>query len=156
METTITIKITADKNDWHAVIAEEREGAKVCRAKSYSFDTMPEDFGRALESYLDRNVLTPIARKLPLKSYTYVESMHTVGVIDRFDSGYRNCGLRSIGGDYSAFDKDTILRGVAELNRLEGVTPAQAKAMEIGSMFGWACPGADPDNYNDDGTPKGT
>ena len=32
-------------------------------------------------------------------------------------------------------------------NARHGVTPAQAEAMEIGSMFGWDVPGADPDTW---------
>jgi hypothetical protein len=37
-----------------------------------------------------------------------------------------------------------------EMNRRHGITKAQAKAMEIGSMFGWHVPAANPDNYDDD------
>ena len=36
---------------------------------------------------------------------------------------------------------------VDELNGNLGVTPAQRQAMEIGSMAGWAVPGADPSSY---------
>lgn len=32
-------------------------------------------------------------------------------------------------------------------NQRLGVTDAQRKAMEAGSMFGWGCPGADPKTY---------
>lgn len=32
-------------------------------------------------------------------------------------------------------------------NARHGVTAAQREAMEIGSMFGWDVPGADPDNH---------
>ena len=150
METTVTIKITADKNDWRAVIAEEREGAKVTEARSFCFDTMPEDFGKALESYLDWNVLTPMARKLPLRSYTYLPTERKIGRIDRFCSGYYDTSETLT----AAATAEDIEQFVAMLNKKEGVTPAQAKAMEIGSMFGWGCPGADPENYNEDGTPK--
>lgn len=32
-------------------------------------------------------------------------------------------------------------------NKYHGVTPAQVMAMEMGSMFGWHVPGANPDHY---------
>lgn len=35
-----------------------------------------------------------------------------------------------------------------EYNRRHNITAAQVEAMEIGSMFGWEVPGADPDNFN--------
>jgi hypothetical protein len=35
---------------------------------------------------------------------------------------------------------------VEGFNRRHGVTPAQVQAMEIGSIFGWDVPGADPDH----------
>ena len=39
-------------------------------------------------------------------------------------------------------------------NAAHGVTAGQAEAMLTGSMFGWHTPGANPDNYNEDGTLK--
>lgn len=38
-----------------------------------------------------------------------------------------------------------------ELNDSIGVSKAQAAAMKIGSMFGWDVPGANPENYDDNG-----
>lgn len=35
----------------------------------------------------------------------------------------------------------------ARLNAQAGVTDAQIEAMQVGSMFGWHVPGADPDQY---------
>jgi hypothetical protein len=37
------------------------------------------------------------------------------------------------------------------LNAALRVTPAQVQAMVAGSMFGWSCPGADPNNYDERG-----
>lgn len=42
----------------------------------------------------------------------------------------------------------------AELNRIAGVTPAQAQAMLAGSMFGWHTKAANPDNYDTNGQLK--
>lgn len=39
-----------------------------------------------------------------------------------------------------------------KFNEVFKVTEAQREAMEAGSMFGWGVPGANPDNYNEDGT----
>lgn len=40
------------------------------------------------------------------------------------------------------------------LNAESRITRGQREAMEQGSMFGWELPIADPDNWNEDGTPN--
>lgn len=37
------------------------------------------------------------------------------------------------------------------MNHELGITPAQAEAMKVGSMFDWNAPGADPKNYDENG-----
>ena len=150
MKTTIKIVLETTQDGWNATIAEERDGAPVAKIESYEFDTMPYVFGREVETYFDAYILTPMAMKLPLKSYTYLPTERKIGRIDRFCSGYYDTSETLTD---AATDED-IKQFVALLNKKEGVSPAQAKAMEIGSMFGWGCPGADPANYNEDGTPK--
>ena len=58
---------------------------------------------------------------------------------------------------YSITEKDlgslTPREAADRLNRELGVSKAQERAMVMGSMFGWAVPGADPDNYPADKTP---
>ena len=41
-----------------------------------------------------------------------------------------------------------------QMNKDLGVTKAQAEAMFVGSLFGWNVPGANPDNYDENGNPK--
>ena len=36
-----------------------------------------------------------------------------------------------------------------KFNAEKGVTAKQIEAMQVGSMFGWHVPGADPDSYDD-------
>lgn len=38
-----------------------------------------------------------------------------------------------------------------ELNELLGVSKAQAKAMYMGSMFGWSVPASNPKSYDENG-----
>lgn len=45
-------------------------------------------------------------------------------------------------------------RPADELNEILEVTKAEKRAMEWGSMYGWDTPGANPNRYNEDGTPK--
>lgn len=60
--------------------------------------------------------------------------------IKRGESGY----YRS---DWNTADR-VQNRELADFHNQElGVTEAQRKAMEAGSIFGWNCPGADPKTY---------
>lgn len=45
-------------------------------------------------------------------------------------------------------------RPADELNEEIGVTKAQRKAMEMGSLFAWDIPAANPLNYDEDGKLK--
>lgn len=36
-------------------------------------------------------------------------------------------------------------------NEVLGITKAQEECMKVGSMFGWDVPGADPNNYDENG-----
>lgn len=49
---------------------------------------------------------------------------------------------------YRPYNKDPD-----EFNRVVGITPAQREAMVAGSMFGFDVPGANPENYDEDGKP---
>ena len=40
-------------------------------------------------------------------------------------------------------------RAANEMNRELCISPAQAEAMKVGSMFGWNVPGADQKNYDE-------
>lgn len=51
---------------------------------------------------------------------------------------------RGVAGFYPFPGKDA-----ERFNARHGVTKAQRLAMEIGSMFGWEVPGADPDSHID-------
>ena len=42
---------------------------------------------------------------------------------------------------------------IDDMNESVGATKAQVKAMEVGSMYGWTVPGADPKNYDEAGMP---
>lgn len=45
------------------------------------------------------------------------------------------------------WDKNVVKFTADELNSIRGVTPEQVKAMEIGALFGWNVPGADPEYH---------
>ena len=60
--------------------------------------------------------------------------------IRRGETGYYH-------SDFNSSDKEANIEAADYNNERLGVTPAQRQAMEIGSMFGWDVPGADPANY---------
>lgn len=70
--------------------------------------------------------------KLP--DMCFVEHMGKAVIVKNGESGYY------------PLDFDLPVEHIDEHNENLGVTKAQAKAMKIGSLFGWDVPGADPDH----------
>lgn len=91
------------------------------------------------------NTVIPLRSSLPEKCFAALETTGEVIIIHRGAKGYTPTGQRPEG----AGGQDEVDR----LNETIGVTKAQAAAMLAGSMFGWACPGADPANYDVQGRP---
>jgi hypothetical protein len=86
--------------------------------------------------------MSKVIEKLPEKCYGILLATNELIIIRRGEDGY----YPMKDGPYYT-DKETV----SEMNAKIGVTPAQAEAMSMGSMFGWNTPGADPDNYDEDG-----
>jgi len=78
-----------------------------------------------------------IIASLPPKCYsvTDVEDKDTLILIRAGLSGFQ-----------SILTAENPQRAADLFNKNLGVTKAQHDAMVAGSMFGWGCPGADPDN----------
>ena len=76
--------------------------------------------------------------KLPEACFALNRMDKKVIVIKRGETGYYKTDWPA---GYTQADVDS-------LNIQRGVTKAQAMAMEVGSMFGWDVPGANPDSYN--------
>jgi hypothetical protein len=78
----------------------------------------------------------PTLSKLPSIAFTALPATGETVAILRGQSAYYHIG--------SAKSPD-------ELNRMYGVTRAQALAMLAGATHGWSTPLADPDNYDAEG-----
>ena len=74
------------------------------------------------------------------------------------DTGALICIKRGESGyypsDWNTNDKERNIQIRDDANESLGVTDAQRKAMEAGSMFGWTVPGADPANYQEHQGPQ--
>lgn len=85
--------------------------------------------------------------KLPELCYVLLEHNapgKRIAIISAGESGYYPTKL----DDNPSLGVDQLRTVVSHLNRRLGVTPAQAEAMFVGSLFGWDVPGADPDRYS--------
>jgi hypothetical protein len=78
----------------------------------------------------------PTLSKLPSIAFTVLPATGETVAILRGESAYYHIGS---------------VKSPDELNRMYGVTPAQARAMLAGATHGWATALADPDNYDADG-----
>lgn len=81
-----------------------------------------------------------IAEGLPEMCFSTLPGTGELICIKRGESGYYP-------SDWNTPDKERNIEIADDANESLGVTPAQRQAMEVGSMFGWDVPGADPGNY---------
>ena len=100
-------------------------------SSDWSLQTEEERFGPA---YADG---------LPELCFTVIKSTGELACIKRGEMGY----YRS---DWNTSDRAQNEELAAEQNERLGVTEAQRRAMEVGSMCGWNVPGADPKRYEAD------
>ena len=89
----------------------------------------------------EQECFTPkLAERLPELCFSTLPGTGALICIKRGESGYYP-------SDWNT-DDPAQNRELADYNNERlGVTPAQEKAMKIGSMFGWSVPGADPSCY---------
>lgn len=90
--------------------------------------------------------ITPLRSSLPEQCYSALLDTGAVVILKRGETGYYKT-------DIPFQDKEAAKQLVAEYNEKLGVTKAQSEAMKAGSMFGFEVPGADPKNYDENGTP---
>ena len=91
------------------------------------------------------NMITPLRASLPDKCYGYLRSTGDIVIIRRGIDGYFPTDMR-------ISDIESAKSIVREYNEAMEVSKAQEQAMMAGSMFGWHVPGADPTNYDENGT----
>ena len=99
-------------------------------SSDWSLQTEEERFGRA---YADG---------LPELCFTVIKSTGELACIKRGEIGYYK-------SDWNTSDRTQNEELAAAQNERLGVTEAQRRAMEVGSMCGWNVPGADPKRYEE-------
>lgn len=94
--------------------------------------------------------------QLPVECWGILPADQSLIKITAGESGYRPTK-----GDKKWLEQGLKLHGVKTtdeladvLNKTSGITKAQRKAMEWGSMFGWGHGLADPDRYDEEGKPR--
>ena len=99
-----------------------------------------------LAELLERNGCTmiPLRSSLPEQCYGVLAE---TGEIIIFQKGENKYSVT----DFATGNKENDLALVEMYNAKLDVSKAQAAAMQIGSMFGWAVPAADPANYDENG-----
>lgn len=89
---------------------------------------------------------TKTAEGLPERAYTiHPSEPGTVIRLNRGESGYQI---------EARYEDPKTAQDVADKANGPSMTKAQVEAMLAGSMFGWSCPGADPETYTEDGASK--
>lgn len=92
------------------------------------------------------NTVIPLRSTLPEQCYSVLPNAGQLIIIKKGESGYYRTDI-----DMGSKAENRAL--AEEYNAKSGISKAQEQAMSVGSMFGWAVPGADPKNYDDQGQP---
>lgn len=88
-----------------------------------------------------------LAEGLPELCFSTLLTTGDLICIKRGETGYYP-------SDWDTGDKEKNVELAEQLNEQLGVTMWQRKAMEVGSMYGWDVPGADPAKYLEDHDPQ--
>ena len=88
-----------------------------------------------------------LAEGLPEMCFSVLPDTGALICIKRGESGYYP-------SDWSTGDRARNIQIRDDANESMGVTDAQRRAMEAGSMFGWHVPGADPAAYQEQEAPQ--
>ena len=88
--------------------------------------------------------VVPLRASLPERCYSILTETGEPIILVKGEYGY----YRS---DVQCISKADAREFVNERNAALGVSRAQESAMQVGSMFGWDVPGADPAAYDHDG-----
>ncbi len=81
---------------------------------------------------------------LPEVCYSVLPGTGELIIIKRRESGYYRT-------DHSSNDKSANIELRDFYNEGLGVTKVQEECMKVGSMYGWNVPGANPNNYDENG-----
>lgn len=83
-------------------------------------------------------------KTLPELCYSVLGTTGELIIIKKDESGYYHT-------DYSTNDKSENMKLKDYYNDRLGVTHVEEMCMKCGSMFGWHVPGANPNNYDENG-----
>lgn len=92
-------------------------------------------------------MLTLTCTKLPHECFVFLRGSTPQQAVGKVVLGVQGYYIPCDDRIYHLDKPEDARQLVQNLNKELGVTPLQARCMEIGSMFGWEVPGADPDSY---------
>lgn len=91
--------------------------------------------------------IIPLRNSLPERCYSTLIETPTIVILKRGETGFYATDIPP------AKTREEAEALVDHYNGELGVSKGQQAAMQAGSMFGFACPAADPKNYDANGTP---
>lgn len=91
--------------------------------------------------------IIPLRNSLPERCYSTLIETPTIVILKRGETGFYTTDIPP---DKTREEAEAL---VGHYNGELGVSKGQQTAMQAGSMFGFACPAANPKNYDANGTP---